>query len=1341
MSRFSLLNFLLRLRSVPLFRRLLEQPWLPGVARVLAWGAVAGYFAFGLLLLALRYLVLPQIENYRGDIEAALTRAVNRPVAIRHITGGWQGLHPLLTIEGFEIRDSAGRPALGFEQVEAELGWSSLMYLQPRLAQLTIEAPQLVVRREANGHLFVAGLEIDPTKNERPGFADWLLAQRRIVIHEARLTWHDELRAAPPLELAHLNFQLDNSGRRHRFGLAASPPQHLAERLDLRGDLKESAQQTENRFQPEHWQGSLYAEADGADLAIWQAWFDYPLALPAGYGGLRLWLDFARRQVTAVTADVRLADLRLQLAADLPELALRTLDGRIKVQRLADGTENFSLETRRLALVTQEGWSLPSTDFNLAWRKKVSPGTQSTSADETAEISGNQLDLTTLDKLAAYLPLPPAAREPLLRHAPRGRLLDYSARWAASSANTTDPTASKVQWSLKGRFEQLGGSALGPLARVTNLSGKIEGSDQGGTLSLSGQNSVIELPGIFTQPQIALDAVAATLDWKTAADGLHLNLRQASFRNADVSGEASGLWHGRGEGPGEIDLTAHLSQAHGDAVWRYMPRVVGQDTHDWLQASILGGIASEATLKLKGDLRQFPFRGGHGGLFEVRGRFHDARLRYASAWPEITGIDGELLFSGARMLITGHKGRIFGVDLADVKAEIADLESPDELLTVSGRANGPTADFLRFIEASPVGERIEHFTEDMKASGPGTLELDLRLPLRHMADATVAGRYRFDENRLTVDSDLPPLGAVKGELKFTADHLEAHGIRATLLETPLAVDVKTAGDGRVQIDAAGEVGITTLRRQFAHPVLDHLSGGFKWNGTAQVRKKTAAIRITSNLVGLASSLPAPFNKSTNVPLALNFERKPVDTAVRAAKKVGAGKTANSVRPATAPVAQDQLDIGLGRIARLQLLRRRDLGPPQISRGLLAIGTATTTLPERGMLVAVDLPRIDASAWRRLLTGDNPSGTGTLPPLPELQFDLRTATLTLFDQEAHDVRLTGSRASASAPLRLDLKSRELSGNFEWIGAGNGKLLARLDKFALPETAVTPEALQAKTDAVIDHLPALDLAIGELSYRDRPLGNLRLSAENSDGAWHTHLLLGSDDGTLEADAHWRSRPLLTRVDFKLTAKSLEKMLERIGYPGAIRRGNGSLGGQLAWQGPPFRIDYPTLDGKLTLAAGNGQFNKLEPGVGRLLGILSLQSLPRRITLDFRDIFSEGFAFDAISGQFAVKHGVMETSDLQIRGPAAKILMNGAVDLGAETQQLKVRVQPALGESVAVGAMLAHPVAGAIAYAAQKILKDPLDQAFAYEYRISGGWADPKVEKLGSKPLAGQEGSETK
>ena len=196
--------------------------------------------------------------------------------------------------------------------------------------------------------------------------------------------------------------------------------------------------------------------------------------------------------------------------------------------------------------------------------------------------------------------------------------------------------------------------------------------------------------------------------------------------------------------------------------------------------------------------------------------------------------------------------------------------------------------------------------------------------------------------------------------------------------------------------------------------------------------------------------------------------------------------------------------------------------------------------------------------------------------------------------------------------------------------------------------------------------------------------------------------------------------------------------------MRRGKAILSGQFDWQGPPTQIDYPSLSGRFDVEASDGQFNKLEPGVGRLLGVLSLQALPRRITLDFRDVFSEGFAFDRVAGSARIEHGVMRTTDLEIRGPAAKVFMQGSVDLPAETQDLRVKVQPTLSESVAVGAALANaatgvinPVAGVVTYLAQKMLKDPVERFFAFEYSITGKWDDPQVKRV-SGADAGQGGA---
>ncbi|MCF8150403.1 MAG: TIGR02099 family protein [Burkholderiaceae bacterium] len=1297
--------------------------------RVTLWGLAVAYFAFALLLLALRYAILPQIENYRGDVEQMLGAAINRPVGIRKIEAHWAGMRPALNLEGFEIRDTEGRPALGFENVEAELSWSSLWHFELRLARLELDSPKLQLRRDKAGRFFAAGLEITPQAGDEEGFSDWLLLQNRVIIRDASIAWHDELRDAPPLELNHLNFQLENRGSRHRFGFTADPPRQLAARIDIRGDFK-----GRDLDRLEAWKGEVYAELDYADLAGWRQWVDYPVDLPQGSGALRLWLGFAEKQLSSVTADVRLADVRLRLRPDLPELDLLRLEGRLAGQRLDGG---FKAKLNRLTLATRDDLVLQPTDLELTWLAANAIRPQQGAA------SANGLDLAALSRLAGYLPLDDATRARLARHAPRGRVFDLKLDWKGSAK---DPAA-LASWSLKSRYEGLGLSALGPMPGISGINGRVEGNEKGGSLMVNGQLAAVELPSVFAEPKLELEALAAEIGWKSSTEGLLVNFYKVTFQNQDAAGDASGIWRALPQGPGQLELDGRLTRGNGQAVWRYMPLAVGKGVRDWLQTSVVGGTASEVTLKLHGDLAKFPFRGGKDGAFEVRGKFKDATLRYADSWPEINAIEGELLFAGERMLITGNSGKIFGVTLRNVHAEIADIEQHEELLVVSGKAAGPTADFLRFIEASPVGERIDHFTEEMQAEGRGELDLKLRLPLRKLDDSKVDGSYRFDGNRLTVDKDLPPLAEVRGGLSFSSDHLQARGIRGTLLEMPLSVDVKTAGDGGVQVNAAGELSIPTLRRQFPHAVFDHLSGATKWSSTIRAKRKTAEVKLTSNLLGISSSLPPPFNKSASETMAFSFERKPSATA---SAPSGRGDTSAAPQarpdprgealagkvPASRASAQDMLDIRLGRALQVQLMRRHDSAPPLITRGIVAVGEASPGLPDRNLAVAINLTYLDADFWRKLLAdSNNGNGQGKTPAFqwPTLQFDLRAAELVLLEKNFHDVRVKGSRPERTSNTRFELKSRELDGNFEWNSAGSGKLSGRIAQFSIPESVATPAVLQTTAREVIDEIPALDITVEQLSFKNRPLGTVRIAAENLGGYWNTQIDAKNEDGTLEATGRWRpglAQPD-TRVDFKLGAKSIEKLLARIGYPDTIRRGNAKLAGNLSWSGSPFKIDFASLDGNLSLDAAGGQFVKLEPGVGRLLGILSLQSLPRRITLDFRDIFSEGFAFDSIGGQFTVARGEMETKELKITGPSAKVLMSGTVNLASETQNLKVRVQPAVGESIAVGAMIANPVAGAVVWAAQKLFKDPLDQAFAFEYGVTGSWADPKVEKLGQAP----------
>lgn len=1265
-----------RLGLVRRLVRLARLAWLPTwLRRTLVWLFWLGYFGFALIILALRYSVLPNIESYRDDIERGISQAAGLPVTIAHIDTHWQGLRPQLSLRGFSIHDAAGRPGLTFDTVETELSWASLWTWQLRLHRLEVDSPTLHVRREKSGQILIAGIQLN-TEASGSDFSDWLLAQERVVIRNAAIRWEDELRGAPPLELNQLNFVLQNDGRRHRFGVTAVPPRELAARLDVRGDFR-----GKDLDQLEAWKGQVYAELDYADLAGWRAWVDYPIELPQGTGGMRLWLGFDDNRLNAVTADIALRDVKLRLARELPMLDLAHLNGRISGRLPQNG---FEVASRKLALATRDGIVLAPTDFTLRWTNAI--GKQ----PAQGEIAANGLDLDVLTRLAGFLPLDAGTRKTLADYAPHGRIFDLKLGWKGEAGAFSS-------FNVRARFEGLGLQAQGYFPGFVGLTGSIEGNEKGGLASLDSRAAALELPAVFADPRLEFEQLNARVNWTLSDGRIDLQLQNLAFDNKDAAGSASGRYRSSLDGPGEIDITARLSRADGAAVWRYMPLVVNRDVRDWLRASITGGRADDARLRLKGDLKDFPFADNKNGIFQVSAKIAGADLRYAPDWPGIDNINGDLLFEGRRMLIRAERGSIYGVTVSGVSAEIPDLEAPEEIINIAGRAAGPTADFLRFIETSPVSAQIDRFTEGMRAAGSGTLQLKLTMPLRQVANTLIEGDYQFLRNELTVDPDLPPLTEVNGRLQFTGGSVGMKDARAQLLGSPLVINAATRGDGTVAINAQGSLNIASMRKSMDHRLLEHLSGSAAWRGTVLVKNRNADVKLESNLEGIASSLPEPFNKTSTETLPFRFERS---------------------TSASAGGARDQVRINLGSALAAHLVRRHEKERTVIERGVIGIGEPPT-LPETGVLLAVNVPAFNLDFWRGLAAANGGSGGGGGHPVSQLS--LRTAELTAFDRHFHDVSLRASLADDT--WQAQVASRDVAGEFSWRADERGRLRARLKQFTLGETRPGKSLI---AEEPLRELPGLDIVAENFTLRGHKLGRLELLATNEANAWKMDkLALTNADGALVSDGLWREGG--TQLNFKLEVSDIGRMLERLGYADAVKRGTATLEGKVSWAGAPTQIDYASLDGTLSAEAARGQFNKLEPGVGRLLGILSLQSLPRRITLDFRDIFSEGFAFDSIEGNARVVHGVMSTKDLQIQGPSAKILMKGEVSIPAETQNLRVRVEPALGETVAVGAMIAHPAVGAAAWVAQKLLKDPLGQIFAFEYAITGSWADPKVEKL--------------
>ncbi|HVN35790.1 MAG TPA: YhdP family protein [Casimicrobiaceae bacterium] len=1284
------------------------------LARIVRTVVVVGFGVFAVALLALRFVVLPQIESYRDTVAAALGRELKRPVEIASLTTDWDGWNPRLLIQGFRVLESSSSgalPLVELPEVALTVSWTSVPLLELRLKELVIERPRLAIRRTRAGHLQVAGIEFDPAQTDGGSeLADWIMRQHEIVIRDALIAWDDDQRNAPQLILDRVQFKMENGFGRHRFGLRGTPPAELAAPIDVRGDLKDV---TLSDWQ--HGEGLMFVRLDYADVAAWREWLPLPEQITSGKGAMRVWFRFANGKPREVVADLELRDVDTTLGEGLPPLDLDHLSGRAGWRETSSGRELF---TQGLAFTTDHGDRLDATNLKLTLRDDPSR--------PAGQMEFDHLQLEPLAAVAAHLPLASRVRADLARFAPRGTLVDGRLRWEGTAEEPTSYAAS-------GEFTNLGVAAQDELPGVSGISGRFNLAHDRGEIRVTGNGAVLSLPKVFDAP-IPFASLTSAARWERRDGRTAVRVEQFDFANADATGSATGSYRTGAQGPGEIDITAQVSRVDGRHVYTYLPRVINDATRNWLRTALAAGTAADARLKLAGNLAQFPFANGKGGQFLVTAKAKGVTLAYADGWPAIEAIDADLRFEGTRMRIDATRGRAFGVDVAKARAEIADIVADHPLLVITGEAAGPASGFLQYVNGSPVSGWLPLPGKASDGGGNGRLGLKLELPLRELAASRVTGEIALTDAQLRIGA-LPLLTRINGKVAFTEREVRARDVAMETLGGPGKVELSSA-DGTVRVAAGGTMTVAALRREQPNEFLDHISGGTDWTLAASLRQGRASWVIQSSMKGAAVDLPAPLGKVAGDAMPLRIERRE-----------------DAAQPGT-----DFIGASYGGIAQFAAYRKLDGIAPTIDRALISLGKAIERPdPERaerpGLWVRAELPALNVDDWVTVLRREGPAGAERREALPPLAgADLDIAQFDALGVRFADLKVV-MREQASH-WNLVLSGREVAGTADWstpeAGMPNGRLVARLAKLSIPGRAVpsawrTAEVREDPSDPKADPAagnpwPEIDVAADSLVSKQRDLGRLEFVARPRGSEWKIdRLVLANDSGRLEAEGAWRplGRAQQTKLDIILDAKDAGGFLSTFGYPDMIQGAPTKIDGQLAWAGAPHEFDFPSLSGAFHISVGPGRFTRIEPGAaGKLIGVLSLQSLPRRLTLDFRDVFSEGFSFDEINGNVRIANGVMSSNNLKLAGPAAKVDIAGETDLTKETQRLSVRVQPALSTSVSAGAallFLANPILGAAVGAgsllAQTMMKDPIEKIFSYEYLVTGSWSDPIVVRNAS------------
>ena len=1363
-------------------------------ARVALWLLLGFWMLLGATWVVLYGWIVPRIEEFRPRIELEASKALGVSVRIGQITARSAGLIPSFELRDVTLKDTAGREALRLPRVVAALSPASLW--GSGFEQLVLDQPVLDIRRTLDGKIYVGGLDIHQTRTGNNDTADWIFSQAEFAIQGGLLRWTDEQSHAPPLVLSQVDAVMRNSTRKHAFRIDATPPPEWGDRFTLRGQFRQPLL-SRSAGQFADWTGQLYADFRRmGDVSRIKQYVSNTFGIDprSGSGSLRAWADITKGQPSAATMDVALRDVNVQLGKKLEPLAISSVTGRVSGKRLNDG---FEFATENLHFNTLDGLQWPGG--NLAMTSIGTAG----QTDQKNELKADRLDLAAVAQIANRLPLGTATHAAIASFSPRGLVETLDARWQI-------PVKGELSYTAKGRVSGLEVAAQPSLVLrskalqatttvvphqqpgrpgIKNAAIDFDMTQSAGKAKIVIAQGYLDLPGVFEEPRVLLDKLSMDTQWKWTGQNIDVQMRDIAFAGADADGTAQAGWRSGTTRTGEhdpdslgvLDLKGVLTRGNGARIHRYLPLVLADPVRHYVRDAVVQGDVSDVKFLVKGPVDDIPFTDASKGDFKISAKVKNGTFAYvprtiqpkeAAPWPMISDITAELVFNRAALDVSGVVARVAG--LPGMQVVKADARIPNLMnsatVDVQARLKGPINEALGFVNSSPLATMTSNVLAKTVASGPADYGLHLSLPLNNIDKTKVRGSVTLPGNDAQFSPETPQLSRLKGLVTFTESGFTVPSAQARMLggdvrfEGGMKPAARTAAPGIVSeadtiFRAQGTVTAEGIRLAkdlgLASRLGQSATGSTAYNATLGFRRGVAEVVVTSNLQGMALSLPAPLNKTAEALLPSRFENTLLRETLAPGLKL-----------------QDQLLFSAGNVVAVQYVRDISTAQARVLRGSIAVGLdpgESAPLPEAGVAANIKLDNFNVDAWEKIFSstvGSSPAAVSAANTaaaqqvqgyLPN-QIAIRARELLVSGRKLNNLVIGGTRDGPT--WRANLDATELNGYLEFRQPGStnaGRIFARLSRLSLGQS--TASDVENILDSQPASIPALDVVVDDMELRGKKLGRIEIDAVNRAGNTNTNDSSAREwrlnkfnvimpEAVLTATGNWvainsltpgvgprAQRPAAERrrtvMSFKLDIADSGLLLKRFGMADVVRRGKGKMEGQVAWVGSPLGLDYPSMNGQFNVNIESGQFLKADPGLAKLLGVLSLQSLPRRLTLDFTDVFSEGFAFDFVRGDVGISQGVASTNNLQMKGVNAAVLMEGSADISRETQDLKVVVVPEINAGTAsLIATVINPAIGLGTFLAQYFLRRPLMEAATQEFHIDGSWADPKITKVEKK-----------
>ncbi len=1267
----------------------------------LTWKMTVGLIAAVLLLFAtlvgLFRLLTPLVPGYRAQVQAGASQALGRPVRIAAVGAQWGLYGPEATLENVEILSHDGQRVVIAAQ-EIRLGYTLGAMLHGRFSRpnrIILIQPKLGLDRDANGTISIHGLESSTVPTNWRQEAGELFAQDAdVLVRDGEITFIDKQRSAETLIFSNIRLNVENSADRHKVSGRLQLPAVLGRSLTFAGDIQGQA------TQPETWQWQADVQGSALNVPQWLAyWPVFNNSFSSGQLDLSADLSGLGASIKHLQADVQ-AQRLTPAANSASQQGFDLLSGTVNWSRSASGwvLAGSNMQAQR----GQESW--PASRFNLRFLQ-----------GEDASVSwwgdASFLRLQDIVTLASWLPGDFFSdRQRLLRLAPSGDIRDvnFQARWNGKVIDT---------WSLAGSFSDLGLRADGNIPGFGGLTGQLTVNQDSGSLKLTGQNASANFSRLFRSP-LSATTLGAHVQFLHDTQGWHISTGDFSAANPDLHVQAKGtlLLPADGSSP-IIDLQANAQNVNAKSKSLYLPvGIMPKEVVSWLDSSIVGGQVPSGSLILRGRLHDFPYDKGQG-LFDIRFHLVNGVLDYAAGWPRVQSLEADVEFKNQGLSVVVQRGAYLGDDIGGTTAGIANLRQG--ILVIKGTARGSASAALEFLRSKALRDHFGHSLDSLIATGRSDVSLNLVLPLEHL------DTYRLEciahlQDVSVAAASLPKLqlNSVNGDVSITRAGISSNQLQGMLLGKPVTINLRPdAKQGMTLLKIEGGEKASFLAGVLPEPFQKALSGSSAWQLSGAIpnypgtRSKNLSLTLKSDLSGLGVDLPPPL-----------------------------GKTAESVMPLSASMSYSTDQGMLLQFRYVGVMNGVSLfedvnGDWRFDRGQLVVGSGQSSLPPtHGLVITGSLPEFSLDAWKAYSVQGGSTAARSLPVWLR-SADLEVNDFTGFGQAIDKLRVQLVRADSS--WNLALTSDAIAG-----------------KIALPYTVDNAHPIIADMQRVTwMHKPAkladnptpstlkpsdvspLQITVKQLRINDLNLENVKAVLERQpDGINLKSFSINNPAFSLTSSGSWDMQTdgrQQSTLEVQIKSSDVEKTLQAFGYAPGIAAKKGDLQTSLTWAGGPFDNIPPILNGKLHIQLKDGRLQEVQPGAGRLFGLLSINALPRRLLLNFSDVFGKGFAFDSIGGDFVIENGDAYTKNMLVSGPAAKIQMVGRIGLAKHDFDEALIVDTSVGASLPVlGAIAAGSLGvGAVIYALTEIFKKPLTAAGEIRYHLTGTWDNPVLTKAGA------------